>query len=115
MTALYFKGSLASHRTSRRYDGAAVPDVDTDTVAFRQGVLFFGPLGAGAAHRAAADRIGGRAIVWRRVGRAPLLPSAAMTVRVCALVRSDVGWRALARLLGGCGIARAPWRFVSGR
>jgi hypothetical protein len=35
-----------------------------------------------------------------------------MKVRVCALVRSDVGWRALSRLRGGCGIARAPWLLV---
>jgi len=35
-----------------------------------------------------------------------------MKVLVCPLVRSDVGWRALARLLGDCRIARAPWRLM---
>jgi len=68
------------------------------------------PLSTLAAHQAAADRIGGGLsppIVWPSP-----LPSAAMKVRVCALVRSDVGWRALSRLRGGCGIARAPWLLV---
>ena len=68
------------------------------------------PLGTLAAHQAAADRIGGGLsppMVWP----SPLL-SAAMKVLACALVRSDVGWRALARLHGDCGIARAPWLLV---
>ena len=92
--------AFASAPSPRRYLNG-----DTD-----DGRQHGGPLGAAAAHRAAADRIGGGfslPIVWP-----PRLPSAAMKVRVCALVRSDTGWRALARLLGGCGIARAPWRLV---
>ena len=95
--------AFASAPSPRRYLNG-----DTD-----HGRQHRGPLGAAAAHRAAADRIGGGfspPIAWPA-----LLLSAAMKVRVCALVRSDVGWRALARLRGGCGIARAPWRLVSGR